>query len=108
MSPRDPDPRCVECDARNPRGACCNGTWCGRTVRKERLTKQEFHAAGGFDNEQLFRLQSRGGAWRYYRRIDDDPMIFVGDGQYRRRSACSPADIERAKAMGSAVNVGRL
>lgn len=37
--------------------------------RKERIRKDEFHAAGGFDNPSLFRLQSRGGAWRYYRKL---------------------------------------
>lgn len=41
-------------------------------IKKERITKVEFHALGGFDNPQLFRLQSRGGAWRYYRRISND------------------------------------
>ena len=34
--------------------------------RKERITKEEFHKRGGFDNPALFRQQSRGGAWRYY------------------------------------------
>lgn len=66
----DPEPaRCAVCDAPNPAGDCCNGTWCPRGVRKERITKAEFHAAGGFDNEELFRLQTRGGAWRYYRKV---------------------------------------
>jgi len=35
-------------------------------IRKERITKKEFYAQGGFSNAKLFRLQSRGGAWRYY------------------------------------------
>lgn len=35
-------------------------------IRKERITKKEFYAQGGFSNARLFRLQSRGGAWRYY------------------------------------------
>lgn len=39
-------------------------------IRKERITKREFYALGGFSNSQLFRLQSRGGAWRYYRKVD--------------------------------------
>lgn len=39
--------------------------------RKERITKEEFHSRGGFDNPQLFRLQSRGGAWRYYVRVGE-------------------------------------
>jgi len=105
---RDPEAaRCVVCDARNPRGAACMGAWCPREVkRKVRITKEEFNAAGGFDHPDLFRLQSRGGAWRYYRRVDGDPIIFVGDGQYRPKSRCTPADLDRAKAMGSAVNVG--
>jgi len=102
---RDPEPpRCAVCDARNPAGSHCRGVWCPRDVRKERIRKNEFDA----DNPDHFRLQSRGGAWRYYRHVNHDPMIFVGDGQYRRRSACSPADIERAKAMGSAVNAGLI
>jgi hypothetical protein len=63
---RDPEPPCcVVCDARNPAGSHCMGTWCGRDVRKERIRKDEFDAA----NENHFRLQSRGGAWRYYRRV---------------------------------------
>jgi hypothetical protein len=39
-------------------------------IRKERITKVEFYRLGGFSNSQLFRLQSRGGAWRYYRKVD--------------------------------------
>lgn len=35
-------------------------------IRKERITKKEWYALGGFDNPALFRLQTRGGAWRYY------------------------------------------
>ena len=35
--------------------------------RKKRITKAEFHASGGFDNSDLFRKQTRGGSWRYYR-----------------------------------------
>lgn len=35
--------------------------------RKERITKAEWYDLGGFANQNLFRLQSRGGAWRYYR-----------------------------------------
>lgn len=41
-----------------------------QTVRKERITKAEFYRLGGFANSELFRLQSRGGAWRYYRKLD--------------------------------------
>lgn len=48
-----------------------------RKIRKERITKVEFHTLGGFDNAQLFRLQSRGGAWRYYRRVG--PVIVTVD-----------------------------
>lgn len=33
-------------------------------VRKERITKVEWYALGGFANSELFRQQSRGGAWR--------------------------------------------
>lgn len=39
-------------------------------VRKERITKVEFYNLGGFANSDLFRQQSRGGAWRYYRSLD--------------------------------------
>lgn len=35
-------------------------------IRKERITKKEFHAMGGFKNARLFRSQTRGGSWRYY------------------------------------------
>ncbi len=35
-------------------------------IRKERITKEEFHRLGGFKNGKLFRMQSKGGAWRYY------------------------------------------
>lgn len=38
-------------------------------IKKVRITKEEFHKRGGFNNPVLFRLQSRGGAWRYYVRI---------------------------------------
>lgn len=39
-------------------------------IRKERITKAEWYARGGFQNSALFRLQSRGGAWRYYVNLD--------------------------------------
>lgn len=39
--------------------------------RKERITKVEFYRLGGFSNSDLFRKQSRGGAWRYYRTLDN-------------------------------------
>jgi hypothetical protein len=38
-------------------------------TKKERITKEEFYRWGGFKNSELFRLQSRGGAWRYYRKV---------------------------------------
>lgn len=41
-------------------------------IKKERITRREFYDLGGFSNSKLFRLQSRGGAWRYYRRLDDE------------------------------------
>ena len=37
-------------------------------IRKERITREEFYKLGGFTNSSLFRVQSRGGAWRYYRK----------------------------------------
>lgn len=39
-------------------------------IRKKRITKVEFYRLGGFANSALFRLQSRGGAWRYYVNLD--------------------------------------
>lgn len=39
--------------------------------RKERITKVEFYELGGFKNSDLFRRQSRGGAWRYCRTLDN-------------------------------------
>lgn len=39
--------------------------------RKERITKKEFYDLGGFANSGLFRKQSRGGAWCYYRTLDN-------------------------------------
>lgn len=35
--------------------------------RKERITKKQWYDLGGFANSALFRKQSRGGSWRYYR-----------------------------------------
>ena len=44
--------------------------------RKERITKKEFYELGGFANRDLFRKQSRGGAWRYYRfEFDQGAML---------------------------------
>lgn len=68
----DPEPpRCDTCDGilGHPR----NGNWtCKKCVldelracRKERIRKDEFDAG----NPNHFRLQSRGGAWRYYRKV---------------------------------------
>lgn len=39
-------------------------------IRKKRITKTEWYDLGGFANSSLFRLQSRGGAWRYYVNLD--------------------------------------
>lgn len=41
-------------------------------IRKERITKIEFHKRGGMKNPALFRSQTRGGAWRYYVNLDRD------------------------------------
>lgn len=41
-----------------------------QTMRKQRITKADWYARGGFANSALFRLQSRGGAWRYYVNLD--------------------------------------
>ncbi len=40
-------------------------------IKKERITKVEWYSLGGFTNSDLFRKQSRGGAWRYYRALAD-------------------------------------
>lgn len=40
--------------------------------RKERITKKEWYVLGGFTNSDLFRKQSRGGAWRYYRALGNE------------------------------------
>ena len=37
--------------------------------RKERLSKREWHALGGLKNSALYRKQSKGGTWRYYRSL---------------------------------------
>jgi len=42
-------------------------------IRKERITKKEFYDRGGFANSDLFRLQTRGGSWRYYVNLDRQP-----------------------------------
>lgn len=42
-------------------------------TRKERITKEEFYRLGGFANSDLFRLQTRGGSWRYYINLDRLP-----------------------------------
>lgn len=99
------EPRCDKCDGRL--GHPANGDWtcekCKlRACRKERIRKDEFDPA----NDDHFRLQSRGGAWRYYRKVETDPLIYIGNGSYKRRSDCTPADIGQAKRMGSAHNVG--
>jgi hypothetical protein len=39
--------------------------------RKKRITKVEWYNLGGFANPNLFRKQSRGGAWRYYIALDN-------------------------------------
>jgi len=38
--------------------------------KKRRITKVEWYNLGGFANSRLFRLQSKGGAWRYYTTLD--------------------------------------
>ena len=43
--------------------------------RKKRITKKEFHDLGGFANSNLFRKQSRGGAWRYYHTLDNSEIV---------------------------------
>jgi hypothetical protein len=59
--------RCAVCGAANPAGSHCEGTWCPRErgIRKEHIRKDEFDPS----NPMHFRLQSRGGAWRYYVRL---------------------------------------
>lgn len=40
-------------------------------IRKERLTKVEFQRLGGLSHPDLWRTQSKGGAWRYFRTLDN-------------------------------------
>lgn len=37
---------------------------------KQRITKREFYASGGFSNPDLYRVQ-RSGRWVYYRVLDN-------------------------------------
>lgn len=39
--------------------------------RKEGLTKAEWRKLGDLANPDLFRVQSKGGAWRYFRTLDN-------------------------------------
>ncbi len=39
--------------------------------RKERISKEEFNRLGGLSNGDLFRVQKKGGAWRYFRSLDN-------------------------------------
>lgn len=41
--------------------------------RKERISKREWYESGGFANPRLFRRQKRGGAWQYFRALDNRP-----------------------------------
>lgn len=49
-----------------------------QTTRKERITKKQWYALGGFATPGLFRKQSRGGAWRYYRSLEAGELNNVG------------------------------
>jgi hypothetical protein len=71
--------RCAVCDAPNPAGSHCKGTWCPRErgIRKEHIRKDQFDPS----DPMHFRLQSRGGAWRYYRRVDAPRIIGVDLGK---------------------------
>lgn len=40
-------------------------------IRKERLSKAEFRTLGGLHNPDLWRTQNKGGAWRYWRTLDN-------------------------------------
>lgn len=41
--------------------------------RKQSLTKAEYRALGGMANPDLYRVQTKGGAWRYFRTLDNRP-----------------------------------
>lgn len=41
--------------------------------RKQRISKEEWRALGGLTNSDLFRVQKKGGAWKYYRALDNRP-----------------------------------
>lgn len=63
-------PFCNDCGGNrglNPDGPTCRKCVNDalRKCRKERIRKDEFDLA----NPQHFKLQSRGGAWRYYRKV---------------------------------------
>jgi hypothetical protein len=65
------EPFCDSCGGnrgRNPEGFTCRKCVDDRLRkgRKERIRKDEFEPG----NPVHFRLQSRGGAWRYYRKVD--------------------------------------
>lgn len=72
--------------------------------RKERITKKEWYALGGFANRDLFRKQSRGGAWRLSRPLncrnpwplwcsspDEETCerVFTEEGQFSRPNSCN-------------------
>lgn len=61
------EPFCDTCGGRL--GHPANGDFtcnkCKRKWRKERIRKDEFNAG----NPTHFRLQTRGGSWRYYRKV---------------------------------------
>lgn len=62
-------PFCDECGGNRGRapvdGRCRQCVDALRNGRKERIRKDEFEAG----NPAHFRLQTRGGAWRYYRKV---------------------------------------
>lgn len=64
------EPFCDTCGGnlgRNPEGHTCRKCVNDalRKCRKERIRKDEFDAG----NPDHFKLQSHGGAWRYYRKV---------------------------------------
>lgn len=61
------EPFCDTCGGNRDRaGQHFTCSKCLRSCRKERIRKDEFE----YDNYSHFRLQTRGGAWRYYVRTN--------------------------------------
>jgi len=63
-------------------------------IRKERITKAEWYDLGGFEHPALFRQQSRGGAWRYYKNLDYGSTRGVIAGNVYKTAMTNPPNFE--------------